>query len=196
MVGQPARQACKCSTICNTIADAARDLTFSSIYITIMGADCCGGAAPPPCQEKTKDFGSPSEKLANHDPSKQWDEIVAEKRAYYDQRVAMFESIKAKYDAGLEAAKIAGEGISIEMPDGSVREGVKGVTTPMDIALGISKGLAKKSVVARVDGGTDRLSSWSFGCNMPTYWLFLVTCRCVGLDEAAGGELQVGAGDV
>lgn len=34
------------------------------------------------------------------------------------------------------------------------RPGVKGVTTPMDIANAISKGLAKKVVVAKVDGAT------------------------------------------
>ena len=118
-----------------------------------MGADCCGGG-PPACQEVTKDFGVPSEKLAPHDENKQWEDIVKEKKTYYDHRVQAFEAIKAKYDESLEKAKAANEPLSIEMPDGSVREGVKGVTTPMDIALGISKGLAKKSVVARVDGGS------------------------------------------
>ena len=34
------------------------------------------------------------------------------------------------------------------------KPGIKGVTTPMDVALGISKGLAKKVVVAKVDGAT------------------------------------------
>lgn len=66
--------------------------------------------------------------------------------------MSAFESIKAKYDAAFEQAKIANEPITLTMPDGSTREGVKNVTTPMDIALSISKGLAKKSVVARVDG--------------------------------------------
>lgn len=117
-----------------------------------MGADCCGGG-PAACQEVTKDFGVASEKLAPHAADKQWDEIVKEKKAYYDQRVEAFEAIKAKYDASLETARAANVPISIQMPDGSAREGIQGVTTPMDIALGISKGLAKKSVVARVDGG-------------------------------------------
>ena len=31
---------------------------------------------------------------------------------------------------------------------------MKGVTTPMDVALMISKGLAKNAVVAKVDGNT------------------------------------------
>ena len=121
-----------------------------------MGADCCGGGVekgPAACQAVTKDFGVASENLAPHADGKQWDEIVKEKRAYYDQRVHAFEAIKAKYDASLEAAKVANVQISIEMPDGSARGGVQGVTTPMDVAMGISKGLAKKSVVARVDGG-------------------------------------------
>jgi threonyl-tRNA synthetase len=91
--------------------------------------------------------------LGAHAETKSWEDIVKEKKSYYDQRVAMFEQIKAKYDAALATAREQGDHISVTMPDGSVREGVKGVTTPMDVALGISKGLAKKSVVARVDGG-------------------------------------------
>lgn len=34
--------------------------------------------------------------------------------------------------------------------DGSKNEAIMGVTTPMDIAASISKGLAKKAVVAKV----------------------------------------------
>ena len=37
------------------------------------------------------------------------------------------------------------------LPDGAVKEGVVGVTSPMDIAVGISKGLAKKALVSRRD---------------------------------------------
>jgi threonyl-tRNA synthetase len=42
--------------------------------------------------------------------------------------------------------------ISIKLPDGTVKQGVKGKTSPYDVALGISKGLAENSVVAKVNG--------------------------------------------
>lgn len=38
------------------------------------------------------------------------------------------------------------------LPDGSKKAGVKGATTPLDIAREISAGFAKKVVVADVDG--------------------------------------------
>jgi len=41
----------------------------------------------------------------------------------------------------------------IVLPDGNVKEGVKLVTTPLEIALGISKKLAQSAIVAKVDGG-------------------------------------------
>jgi hypothetical protein len=38
------------------------------------------------------------------------------------------------------------------MPDGKERAGIRGATTPLDVANEISKSLAKKCVVAKVDG--------------------------------------------
>ncbi len=38
---------------------------------------------------------------------------------------------------------------AVTLPDGSVKEGVLGVTSPMEIAAGISKSLAKKVLVSR-----------------------------------------------
>lgn len=40
--------------------------------------------------------------------------------------------------------------IQITLPDGSVKEGTSWETSPMTIALGISKGLAEKAVIAKV----------------------------------------------
>lgn len=42
------------------------------------------------------------------------------------------------------------EPITITLPDGSTREGTSWETSPMSIALGISKGLADKTVIAKV----------------------------------------------
>ena len=168
-----------------------------------MGTDCCGGPAAA-CQEKTRDFGEASAKLENHDPSRSWEEIYASKKSYYDHRVATFESIKAKYDDALEAAKNAAQPITLTMPDGSTREGVKGVTTPMDIALGISKSLAKKSVVARVDGGVwDMMRPLEGSCKLElvtfddpdgkdTFWHSSAHLLGQALELEFGADLTIG----
>lgn len=118
-----------------------------------MGAECCGGSKTSTQEAAAKsDFGPASERLPAHAENKSWEAIAAEKKSYYDHRLSMFEQIQAKYKAAVETAKEKSEPIAVTMPDGSQRQAVKGVTTPMNIALEISKGLAKKSVVARVDG--------------------------------------------
>lgn len=71
---------------------------------------------------------------------------------YYAKRVELFNKHKERFNAAVEAAKAAAVPISVVLPDGAIKSGVKGATTPMDIAVGISKGLAKKVVVAKVDG--------------------------------------------
>ena len=50
-------------------------------------------------------------------------------------------------------ARERNEAISVRLPDGGEKAAVKGVTTPLDIANSLSKSLAKKVVVAEVDGG-------------------------------------------
>ena len=77
---------------------------------------------------------------------------VAERKPYYEKRIAIFEQYAARTKAAIEAAKAANEPISVVLPDGGQKPGVKGVTTPMDIAKAISASLAKKVVVAEVDG--------------------------------------------
>lgn len=42
------------------------------------------------------------------------------------------------------------EPITITLPDGSTRDGTSYETSPMSIALAISKGLADKTVIAKV----------------------------------------------
>ena len=74
------------------------------------------------------------------------------KQPYYDKRIALFEKYfeRTQFDAA-EAAK-EGVKISITLPDGAVREGTRYVTTPKDVATGISKRLGKEALVAKVDG--------------------------------------------
>lgn len=77
---------------------------------------------------------------------------VAERLPYYRKRVALFEQFAARAAAALEVARSRAEPLVITLPDGSVRAGVRWVTTPADVAAGISKGLAGALAVATVDG--------------------------------------------
>lgn len=77
---------------------------------------------------------------------------VKERQPYYAKRIELFEKYHAREEAAIEAAKAANVPIKITLPDGAVKEGIKGATTPLDVANGISKSLAKKTVVAKVDG--------------------------------------------
>ncbi|KAG2502057.1 hypothetical protein HYH03_000551 [Edaphochlamys debaryana] len=77
---------------------------------------------------------------------------VADRLPYYKKRVEVFEQFYAREQAKIEAAKAANVAIKVIMPDGKERAAVKDVTTPMDVAKEISASLAKKVVVADVDG--------------------------------------------
>ena len=125
-----------------------------------MGADCCGGA-PPGAGDAAADAiaavaindgaSPPAGGTATVD-TRSWEEIVAEKQPYYERRVELFSQIKSRHDAALEAAKAAAVPIAVVLPDGSQKPAIKGVTTPLDVAKSISSSLAKKTVVAKVDG--------------------------------------------
>merc|ERR1712216_891784 len=64
----------------------------------------------------------------------------------------LFQKIKERNDA--ERAKLPNDPIKITLPDGTVKDGIKNKTTPFDVAMGISKGLATNAVVAVVNGQT------------------------------------------
>ena len=83
-----------------------------------------------------------------------WEEIVAEKRPYSQKRITLFEGYRVRELQKIEDARSANVPIQIVLPDGGERKGIKCVTTPFDVANEISKSLAKKCVVAKVDGDT------------------------------------------
>ncbi|KAJ4791981.1 Threonine--tRNA ligase [Rhynchospora pubera] len=91
---------------------------------------------------------------SNSNPAVAADPKSVKDQAYLDsvteKRVKMFEAILAEQIA--ERAKIGGEPIKITLPDGSVKEGKKWITSPMDIAKGISAGLAANALIAQVNG--------------------------------------------
>ena len=54
--------------------------------------------------------------------------------------------------AQVQKARAENVPIRIQLPDGSAKEGVRGVTTPQDILQQLPRSVAKKAVVAKVDG--------------------------------------------
>ncbi|GAA5852729.1 hypothetical protein JCM8547_002606 [Rhodosporidiobolus lusitaniae] len=69
---------------------------------------------------------------------------------YLASRVELFEQLKKEADEKLAA--MPREPIKVTLPDGSVKEGTSYETTPFSIALGISKSLAEKTVISKVNG--------------------------------------------
>eukprot|EP01130_Rhizamoeba_saxonica_P018959 TRINITY_DN9684_c0_g1_i1.p1 TRINITY_DN9684_c0_g1~~TRINITY_DN9684_c0_g1_i1.p1 ORF type:complete len:680 (+),score=186.53 TRINITY_DN9684_c0_g1_i1:42-2081(+) len=66
---------------------------------------------------------------------------------YCYHRIQVLERIQAEQQIENEEVEI-----EITLPDGSKRSGIKGVTSPYDVAMEISKGLAKQTIIAKVNG--------------------------------------------
>eukprot|EP00961_Rhodomonas_salina_P283520 3831931-Rhodomonas_salina.1 len=97
----------------------------------------------------------------------------------FPQSQQVFEKAKAKRAA--EQAALPEDPIKVTLPDGNVKEGVRGKTSPYDIAMGISKGLAENAVVATVDGkpwDLKRPLEGERGC--PVSLLCVCVCFCEG----------------
>ncbi|KAF4700924.1 hypothetical protein FOZ63_009593, partial [Perkinsus olseni] len=67
---------------------------------------------------------------------------------FLKERSELFDKLYAAQEERLAA--LPKDPITIELPDGTKKEGHKFETTPLDIALGISKGLANSVVAAKV----------------------------------------------
>ena len=78
--------------------------------------------------------------------------LYAEKRAYYQSRIALFEKYFAREQEKIERAKTDNREITVTLPDGKEIKAVANATTPWDVAMGISKKLAQASLIAHVDG--------------------------------------------
>jgi threonyl-tRNA synthetase len=84
--------------------------------------------------------------------------------AYVKHRMAKWDEYTAKRAA---EPPIPASPIVVTLPDGAQKEGTAGVTTPMDIANGISKGLAQRVICAKVDGHTwDPLRPLTTSCSL------------------------------
>ncbi|GJJ16106.1 hypothetical protein Clacol_010385 [Clathrus columnatus] len=69
---------------------------------------------------------------------------------YFDHRIKIFEKVKAEYENFVKNQPR--QEAQVTMPDGSIRKAMTWETSPMDIAKEISKGLAERAVIAKVDG--------------------------------------------
>lgn len=78
--------------------------------------------------------------------------VLESKQEYYMKRIELFEKYFAREQSKLDASKTADERIVVTLPDGSQKDAVRHFTTPLEIANSVSKSLAKKSVVAKVNG--------------------------------------------
>lgn len=67
----------------------------------------------------------------------------------YDDRIAVFDRLWALQEEK-KSALPDDKPIKVTLPDGTVKEGMAFKTSPLDIALGISKGLADSCVIAKV----------------------------------------------
>ncbi|KIZ00239.1 threonyl-tRNA synthetase [Monoraphidium neglectum] len=71
---------------------------------------------------------------------------------FYQKRIALFEQFYEREQQRVEEARKAAVPIKVVLPDGAIKEAIKGATTPLDVANEISKSLGKKVLVATVDG--------------------------------------------
>lgn len=74
------------------------------------------------------------------------------KQTYYEKRIQLFEQFYAREMQKMEQAREAACPLKVTLPDGTKKEGIQNVTTPLDVAALVSKSLAKRSLVAKVDG--------------------------------------------
>ncbi|PSR84853.1 Threonine--tRNA ligase [Actinidia chinensis var. chinensis] len=99
---------------------------------------------PPPPPPMGKKSNAPPESSIDHPKDEAYLNTVISKR------IALFESIKSKQLTQIEP--LSGDLIKITLPDGSVKEGKKWISTPLDIAKEISKSLAANALISKVNG--------------------------------------------
>ncbi|XP_022733882.1 threonine--tRNA ligase, mitochondrial 1-like isoform X3 [Durio zibethinus] len=67
-----------------------------------------------------------------------------------EKRIKIFQSLQSQQQSHLQS--LPHDPIKITLPDGSIKEGKKWVSSPMDIAQGISKSLAANALISSVNG--------------------------------------------
>uniref|UniRef100_A0A4W5NBG7 threonine--tRNA ligase n=1 Tax=Hucho hucho TaxID=62062 RepID=A0A4W5NBG7_9TELE len=71
---------------------------------------------------------------------------------YISERLQLYEELKKESDALLARRAADNQPITVELPDGCRVEGQAWVTTPYQLACGISQGLADNAVISQVNG--------------------------------------------
>jgi threonyl-tRNA synthetase len=123
---------------------------INTLAITSAGQDAnCGADQKPTTSQRTKNKKTKS--LLDTIQPKEMDPPPM----FLQTRLDLYEKLKLKYQERL--ASLPREPISITLPDGAVHAGISNVTTPGDIARGISNSLYKRTVVARLNRDSKQL---------------------------------------
>ncbi|KAJ8498822.1 hypothetical protein OPV22_009374 [Ensete ventricosum] len=110
---------------------------FPSPPVADMGKSVARGGSS---EAKPKEKPSP---VSSHKDEAYLDAVI-------QKRVHLFETIQVQQKA--ERLNLDGESIKVTLPDGTIKEGKKWLTSPMDIAKEISSGLAASALIAQVNG--------------------------------------------
>ncbi|CAI5496641.1 unnamed protein product [Closterium sp. Naga37s-1] len=133
--------------------DVADRLADASLADGAPAADAAVAASAKPekaAKAKGADKGADKAAAAAAAAAKEAAKIAPEIQAFFKRRIEMFEALQK--EQAEQRAKIAGDPIKITLPDGAVKEGKKWETSPMDVAKGISQGLATSAIISKVDG--------------------------------------------
>jgi len=98
--------------------------------------------------EKTRITASKGKEIGEDEGHLGGDFSFEENPAFLAQRLQKYEALKARKDE--EFTALPREPIKITLPDGAVIDGTSFESSPMDVAMGISQGLANAVVVAKV----------------------------------------------
>lgn len=147
-----------CAAVCAwplqvcTVPALVRAFGRSSV---LMGADCCGaeeGVQALTLEDKNGAVPAKAAQAKDGSSVRSHEEFVQDKQPFYSKRIALFEQYLKREAEKREKAREASEKLTVVLPDGSEKTAIKGATTPQDMARDISTGLAKKVVMAHVDG--------------------------------------------
>ncbi|XP_028825064.1 threonine--tRNA ligase, cytoplasmic-like [Denticeps clupeoides] len=155
---------------------AAR-LAAQEEQIAVLGSTCAGGlqaqaepedsgrAGAPNAEHDNQEGDAPQNKKSVAPESKKPGENKKEKAggnrgageldpwpAYIAERLTLYDQLKAESDALLARRAAETHPISVVLPDGRKVEAQAWVTSPYQIARGISQGLADSAVISRVSG--------------------------------------------
>lgn len=126
------------------------------------------------------------------------------KQPYYDKRIELFEKYYERTQFDEKQAADENVAITVTLPDGTEKPGVRYLTTPLDIANSISKSLGKQAVVAKVDGANwDIFRPLEDNCKLEifkfdsaegkyTYWHSTAHLLGQALELEYGADLTIG----